>query len=36
MEQQFLNSYSKLSDLNVSRETYLDFESFYIHDTGKK
>ena len=28
MEQQFLNSYSKLSDLNVSRETYLDFESF--------
>ena len=28
MEQEILNSYSKLNSLNVSRETYLDFESF--------
>ena len=28
MEQVILNSYSKLSSLNVSRETFLDFESF--------
>ena len=28
MEQEILNSYSKLSSLNVSRETYLDFELF--------
>ena len=26
MEQEILNSYSKLNSLNVSRETYLDFE----------
>ena len=28
MDQEILNSYSKLSDLNVSRETFLDFENF--------
>ena len=28
MEQEILNSYSKLNSLNVSRETFLDFESF--------
>ena len=26
MDQEILNSYSKLNDLNVSRETFLDFE----------
>jgi len=28
MEQEILNSYSRLNSLNVSRETYLDFELF--------
>tara|TARA_B100001093_G_scaffold103576_1_gene95824 strand:- start:32 stop:622 length:591 start_codon:yes stop_codon:yes gene_type:complete len=28
MKQEILNSYSRLDSLNVSRETYLDFESF--------
>ena len=28
MEKEILNSYSKLNSLNVSRETYLDFELF--------
>jgi 16S rRNA (guanine527-N7)-methyltransferase len=28
MEQEILNSYSKLNSLNVSRETFLDFETF--------
>ena len=28
MEQEIINSYSKLSSLNVSRETFLDFENF--------
>ena len=28
MEQQFLNLYSRLNGLNVSRETFLDFEDF--------
>ena len=28
MDQEILNSYSRLNDLNVSRETYLDFEDF--------
>ena len=28
MEQQILDSYNRLNSLNVSRETYLDFESF--------
>ena len=28
MEQEILNSYSKLDSLNVTRETYLDFELF--------
>ena len=28
MDQEILNSYSKLNDLNVSRETFLDFEEF--------
>jgi len=28
MEQEILNSYSRLDSLNVSRETYLDFELF--------
>ena len=35
MEQEIINSYSKLSSLNVSRETYLDFES-YISLVQKK
>src|SRR6056300_455297 len=28
MDQKILNSYSKLNDLNVSRETFLDFENY--------
>ena len=28
MDQEILNSYSKLNDLNVSRETFLDFENY--------
>ena len=28
MDQEILNSYSRLNDLNVSRETFLDFESY--------
>jgi 16S rRNA (guanine527-N7)-methyltransferase len=28
MDQEILNSYSKLKDLNVSRETFLDFEKY--------
>ena len=28
MEQEILNSYSKLSSLNVSRETFFDFENY--------
>ena len=28
MDQEIINSYSELNGLNVSRETYLDFESF--------
>ena len=28
MDQEILNSYSKLNSLNVSRETYFDFELF--------
>ena len=28
MKQEILNSYTKLNSLNVSRETYLDFELF--------
>ena len=28
MDQEIINSYSKLSGLNVSRETFLDFESY--------
>jgi 16S rRNA (guanine527-N7)-methyltransferase len=28
MEQEILNSYSRLNSLNISRETYLDFELF--------
>ena len=28
MEQEIINSYSKLSGLNVSRETFLDFERY--------
>ena len=28
MDQEILNSYSKLKDLNVSRETILDFENY--------
>jgi len=30
MEQEILNSYSRLNSLNVSRETYLDFELFIL------
>ncbi len=28
MDQEIINSYSRLNDLNVSRETYLDFENY--------
>ena len=28
MEQEIINSFSKISSLNVSRETYLDLESY--------
>ena len=28
MDQEIINSYSELNSLNVSRETYLDFESY--------
>ena len=28
MDQEILKSYSKLNDLNVSRETFLDFENY--------
>ncbi|WP_440655803.1 16S rRNA (guanine(527)-N(7))-methyltransferase RsmG [Candidatus Pelagibacter sp. HIMB1509] len=28
MDQEILNSYSRLNDLNVSRETFLDFENY--------
>ena len=28
MDQEILNSYSKINDLNVSRETFLDFENY--------
>jgi 16S rRNA (guanine527-N7)-methyltransferase len=28
MDQEILNSYSKIKDLNVSRETFLDFENY--------
>ena len=28
MDKEILNSYSKLNDLNVSRETFLDFENY--------
>ena len=28
MDQEILNSYSKLNDLNVSRETFLEFENY--------
>ena len=28
MDQEIINSYSKLNSLNVSRETYLDFEDY--------
>ena len=28
MDQEILNSYSKLYDLNVSRETFSDFEKY--------
>jgi 16S rRNA (guanine527-N7)-methyltransferase len=28
MDQEILNSYSKLNHLNVSRETFLDFENY--------
>jgi 16S rRNA (guanine527-N7)-methyltransferase len=38
MDQEILNSYSKLNSLNVSRETFLDFESYIsmILDKNKK
>ena len=28
MEKEIINSYSKISNLNVSRETLLDFENY--------
>ena len=38
MYQEILNSYSKLNDLNVSRETFLDFENYIsmINEKNKK
>jgi 16S rRNA (guanine527-N7)-methyltransferase len=38
MDQEILNSYSKLNYLNVSRETFLDFENYIsmILETNKK
>ena len=38
MDQEILNSYSRLNDLNVSRETLLDFENYIsmIHEKNKK
>ena len=38
MDQEILNSYSKLKDLNVSRETFLDFENYIsmIFEKNKK
>jgi 16S rRNA (guanine527-N7)-methyltransferase len=38
MDQEILNSYSKLNDLNVSRETFLDFENYIsmIFEKNKK
>ena len=32
MDQEILKSYSKINNLNVSRETFLDFERLYIYD----
>ena len=28
MDQEIINSYTRLNDLNVSRETFLDFENY--------
>ena len=38
MDQEILNSYSRLNDLNVSRETFLDFENYIsmIQEKNKK
>ena len=38
MDQEILNSYSKLNGLNVSRETFLDFENYIsmINEKNKK
>ena len=36
MDNQILNSYSKISNLNVSRETCNELESFNIDDSTKK
>ena len=38
MDQEILNSYSRLNDLNVSRETFFDFENYIsmIHEKNKK
>ena len=33
MDQEILNSYSRINHLNVSRETFLDFEKLYIYDS---
>ena len=35
MEQEIIDSYNRLNSLNVSRETFLDFEIFYINDLEK-
>ena len=36
MDNLILNSYSKISNLNVSRETCNEFESFNFNDSKKK
>ena len=36
MEQEIINSFSKISSLNVSRETFLDLENYRSMIIGKK
>ena len=36
MDKQILNSYSKIPDLNVSRETCNDLENLYFYDSREK
>ena len=36
MDQEIINSYTRLNDLNVSRETFLDFENYISLILGEK